>query len=154
MENIDTSGRRTSGRYEPSPAFQFTPQDDQLMSENRILRLKPQLRLEWRGKDGQNETEQPDHSASLGDSITSSTRIGFSVHTRRVWKDRAPEWREAYDERREGSTFRRARIIGNRIFVPAASIPDVTPSPERNLFLKDVVEVVQEAAAEARMVQS
>jgi hypothetical protein len=30
---------------------------------------------------GQNETEQPDHSASLGDSITSSTRIRFSVHT-------------------------------------------------------------------------
>src|SRR5258705_13947578 len=27
------------------------------------------------------ETEQPDHSASLGDSITSSTRIRFSVHT-------------------------------------------------------------------------
>jgi hypothetical protein len=30
---------------------------------------------------GQNETEQPDHSASLGDSITSSTQIRFSVHT-------------------------------------------------------------------------
>src|ERR1700694_4532525 len=42
--------------------------------------LKPQLRLEWRGQDGQNETEQLDHSASLGDSITSSTRIRFSVH--------------------------------------------------------------------------
>jgi len=44
---------------EPSTTFQLTPQDDQLMSENRILRLEPQLRLEWRGKDGQNETEQP-----------------------------------------------------------------------------------------------
>ena len=48
------------------------------MPEHRILRLKPALRLEWRGK---NETEQPDHSASLGDSVTSSTRIRFSVHT-------------------------------------------------------------------------
>src|ERR1700722_19036567 len=28
-----------------------------------------------RGQDRQNETEQPDHSASLGDSITASTRI-------------------------------------------------------------------------------
>jgi hypothetical protein len=37
-----------------------------------------------RGQDGQNETEQPDHSASLGDSITASTRIRFSVHTSRV----------------------------------------------------------------------
>src|SRR5450432_2854793 len=60
---------------------QPTPQDNQLMSKHRVLSLKPQLRLEWRGQDGQNETEQPDHSASLGDSITSSTRIRFSVHT-------------------------------------------------------------------------
>src|ERR1700682_3582225 len=36
-------------------------------------------------KDGQNETEQPDHSASLVDSITSSTRIRFSVHTAGNW---------------------------------------------------------------------
>ena len=35
------------------------------------------------GRDGQNETKQPDHSASLGDSITASTRIRFSVHTGR-----------------------------------------------------------------------
>jgi putative tryptophan/tyrosine transport system substrate-binding protein len=40
-----------------------------------------QLRLEWRGQDGHNETEQPGHSASLGDSIMSSTRTRFSVHT-------------------------------------------------------------------------
>jgi hypothetical protein len=61
--------------------MQPTPQDIQLMSKHRILSFKPQLRPEWRGHDGQNETEQPDHSASLGDSITSSTRIRFSVHT-------------------------------------------------------------------------
>src|SRR6202022_1546003 len=61
--------------------MQPAPQDNQLMSKHRGLSLKPQLRLEWRGQNGQNETEQRDHSASLGDSITSSTRIGFSVHT-------------------------------------------------------------------------
>jgi hypothetical protein len=47
------------------------------MSERSILSFKPALRLEWQGQDGQNETEQPDSSASLGDSITSSTQIGF-----------------------------------------------------------------------------
>jgi hypothetical protein len=57
------------------------PQDNQLVSKHRVLSFKPQLRLEWRGQDGQSETEQPDHSASLGDSVTSSTRIRFSVHT-------------------------------------------------------------------------
>jgi hypothetical protein len=61
--------------------MQTTPQDNQLMSKHRVLHLKPQLRLEWRGQDGKSETEQPDHSTSLGDSITSSTQIGFSVHT-------------------------------------------------------------------------
>src|SRR5260221_4922214 len=65
----------------PDATVQPTPQDNQLMSKHRVLSFKPQLRLEWRGEDGQNETEQPDHSASLGDSITSSTRIGVSVHT-------------------------------------------------------------------------
>jgi hypothetical protein len=65
---------------EPDATMQ-PPQDNQLMSKHRVLSFKPQLRLEGRGQDGQSETEQPDHSASLGDSITSSTRIRFSVHT-------------------------------------------------------------------------
>src|SRR5437588_10242505 len=65
---------------EPDATMQPAPQDHQLMSKHRVLSLKPDLRLERRGQDGQNETEQPDHSASLGDSITSSTRIRFSVH--------------------------------------------------------------------------
>src|ERR1700675_1552082 len=63
---------------EPDATRQPTPHDNQLMSKHRVLSLKPQLRLEWRG---QNETKHPDHSASLGDSITSSTGIRFSVHT-------------------------------------------------------------------------
>src|SRR5258708_28242244 len=51
------------------------------MSERGIFGLKPDLRLEWRGQGGQYETQKPDHSASLGDSVTPSTRIGFSAHT-------------------------------------------------------------------------
>jgi hypothetical protein len=66
---------------EPDATRQPTPHDIQLMSKHRVLNLKPQLLVERRGQDGQNETEQPDHSASLGDSVTSSTRIRFSVHT-------------------------------------------------------------------------
>src|SRR5258708_37157999 len=69
---------------EPDATMQPTLQDNQLMSKHRVLGFKPQLRLEWRGQDGQNETKQPDHSASLGDFITSSTRIRFSVHTGRI----------------------------------------------------------------------
>ena len=61
------------------------------MSKHRVLSLKPPLPLEWRGQDGQNETEQPEHSASSGDSITSSTQIGFSVHTAHILRLRAAE---------------------------------------------------------------
>ena len=66
---------------EPDATMHATPQNNQLMSKHRALSLKPQLRLERQGQDGQNEMKQSDHSASLGDSITSSTRIRFSVHT-------------------------------------------------------------------------
>src|SRR6202048_4793863 len=69
---------------EPDATMQPAPQDNQLMSKHRVLSFKPYLRLERRGQDGQNETEQPDHFASLGNSVTSSTRIGFLgflVHT-------------------------------------------------------------------------
>src|SRR5258707_13618738 len=78
---------------EPDATTQPAPQNIQLMSKHRVLSFKPQLRLEWRGKDGQSETKQPNHSASLGDSITSSTRIRFSVHTGR-WR-RSPKRRFA-----------------------------------------------------------
>ncbi len=32
---------------EPDPAVHLTPQNDQLMSERRVLGLKPALRLKW-----------------------------------------------------------------------------------------------------------
>jgi hypothetical protein len=52
------------------PTLHLTPQDEQLMSENRILCFKPTLRLEWRGQNGQDEAEQSEHdSTTLGDSF-------------------------------------------------------------------------------------
>ena len=44
-------------------------------------RCSGSLRDEWRGQDGQSETGQPDHSASSGDSITSSNSDkAFGTH--------------------------------------------------------------------------
>src|ERR1700732_546400 len=59
----------------------LAPQNDQLMSKHRILRLKPALRLERRGQAGQNKPNQRDHCASLADSVTPKIRIRYSVHT-------------------------------------------------------------------------
>src|SRR5258708_10632851 len=71
---IDTSRRPAAGICEPSPALQLTTQDDQLMSENRILRLKPTLRLEWRGRHRKNEPYPPDHRTNYFHSIFPEAR--------------------------------------------------------------------------------
>src|ERR1019366_9156512 len=55
---------------QPDPALHLTPQNDQLMSENRILCLKSALRLEWQAQNGQDEAEQSEHGPqTLGDSF-------------------------------------------------------------------------------------
>jgi 7-keto-8-aminopelargonate synthetase-like enzyme len=48
---------------------------------NDVAHLAELLAAEAQIEDGQSETEPLNHSASLGDSIASSTRIRFSVHT-------------------------------------------------------------------------
>jgi hypothetical protein len=54
---------------ERDPTLNLAPQNDQLMSKGRILSLKLTLRLEWRGQDGEYETQQRNHGAlTLGDS--------------------------------------------------------------------------------------
>lgn len=68
--------------------------------------------------------------------------------TRRVWHEHATQWQDAYDKHGTGSTFVRARIIGDEIYDPAAPVPDVTPSPDRNRFLREVIAEVEAAAVE------
>jgi hypothetical protein len=73
---------------QPHATMQLANQDIQLVSKHSVLSFKPQLRLEWRAQGGQDETEYPDHSSSLDDSVASSTRIRFSVHTGQVTSER------------------------------------------------------------------
>jgi hypothetical protein len=54
---------------EPGPVGHLAPQNDQLMSECRILGLKPAFRLEWRGEDSQNKANQCNHCPNPADSI-------------------------------------------------------------------------------------
>ncbi|WP_419924959.1 Rab family GTPase [Candidatus Poriferisocius sp.] len=76
----------------------------------------------------------------------------LEVCTRRVWKERAVQWEDAYYKRGTGSTVVRARIIGNEIYEPAAPVPDATPSPDRNQFLHEIVAEVEQAAHETNVV--
>lgn len=70
------------------------------------------------------------------------------VCTRRMWHERAEQWQDAYIKHGTGSTFVRARIIGDEIYEPAAPVPGVTPSPERNKFLHEIITEVEKAANE------
>jgi hypothetical protein len=57
METSDTAGREESTivvREHDAATTQLAPQNHHLMSE--LLSLKPDLRLEQRGQDGQDET--------------------------------------------------------------------------------------------------
>jgi hypothetical protein len=52
---IQLNKKPTIAVREPGPAAHLAPQNDQLMSEHRILSLEPDLRLEWRGQNPENE---------------------------------------------------------------------------------------------------
>ena len=53
------SANKRSLFAQSNAATQLAPQNNQLMSNRRVLSFKPQLRLEWRGQDGKSETERP-----------------------------------------------------------------------------------------------
>ena len=100
--------------------------------------------LRWDGPEP-DEDQKRDCFDALADRL--SGRL-LEVCTRRVWKEREVQWRDAYYKRGTGSTFERARIIADEIYQPAAPVPDATPSPDRNRFLHDIVAEVEQAAKE------
>lgn len=103
-----------------------------------------QCPLQWEGSEPTEEEKQTKYDA-LADNL--SGRL-LALSTRRVWRERIKDWERAYHESGRGSTFVRARIIGNDIYEPAAPVPDVIPTPDRNQFLREVVGEVEGAADE------
>jgi hypothetical protein len=100
--------------------------------------------LRWDGPEPTDEQKQGCFDAFAD---TLGRRL-LELSTRRVWHERATQWQDAYDKRGTGSTFVRARIIGDEVYEPAAPVPDVTPSPDRNQFLREVIAEVEAAATE------
>ena len=99
--------------------------------------------LHWEGPPSEEE-KQVKYDA-FADSLG---RRLLDLATRRVWRERISLWEHAYHKSGRGSTFVRAHIIANDIYEPAAPVPDDTPSPDRNQFLREVVEEVEAAAEE------
>lgn len=98
--------------------------------------------LRWEGPEPTDDQKRDIFDAFAGNL---SPRL-LELCTRRVWDERAEQWENAYYERGTGSTFERARIIGDEIYEPAAPVPDARPSPDRNQFLREIIAEVQQAA--------
>jgi hypothetical protein len=81
----------------------------------------------------------------LANSLSAKT---LDLATRRVRAERMTEWQMAFSQAGRGSSFARATIIGEQIYDRAAPIPDMTPSPDRNLFLHEVAALVDSVCAE------
>ena len=98
--------------------------------------------LRWEGPEPADDQKQACFDAfadNLGGRL-------LEVCTRRMSHERTAQWQDAYDKHGSGSTFLRARIIGEEIYAPAAPVPDVMPSPDRNQFLHQVIAEVEKAA--------
>src|SRR5262249_3051210 len=64
-------------------------QNHELVRNCGVFGLQPNLRLDWQDQNG-NEAEQHQHCAlTLGDSLSQTIRIRFSVHTRPPWVEYA-----------------------------------------------------------------
>ncbi len=100
--------------------------------------------LRWVGTEPADDQKQASFDA-LADNLA---RRLIDLCTRRVRDERTAQWQDAYSKYGTGSTFVRARIIGDEIYEPAAPVPDITPSPDRNQFLREVIAEVEAAALE------
>lgn len=95
----------------------------------------------WNGPEPTDDDKQ-----SIFDAIAEDlSRRLLDLASRRVKSERLGDWRNAYDESGPRSTFRRAKLIAERVYDLAAPVPDVTPSPDRNAFLQDVATVTRES---------
>jgi hypothetical protein len=99
--------------------------------------------IEWKGESVPTDDEKQVVFQRFAAAINKSA---LDLVARRVRTDRLEEWKAAYDRRGRGSTFERASIIKDDINEKAAPTPDGMPSPDRNKFLHEVIEVVQGAA--------
>jgi len=99
----------------------------------------------WEPSEPLNDDEKGTVFNALADSLSGKL---LNLATRRVRAERLPEWQEAYNEGGRGSSYRRASIIGERIYERAAPVPDAAPSPDRNSFLHEVAAALEEACSE------
>lgn len=117
--------------------------DLHLMLQNRVYVLI-QNPVEWSGPEP-SESEKEQVFDLFAEKLHGRL---LELATLRIKEERVSAWQDAYNRRGTGSTFERAQIIAQDVYDKAAPVPDVTPSPDRNRFLHEVVGVVEAVALE------
>jgi len=98
----------------------------------------------WEGPEP-NDDEKQQRFDAFADAISSRA---LEVAKRRIGQERVPDWQRAFNKSGVGSTFLRASIIADDVYGQAAPVPAIAPTPDRNRFLHEVVELVSAAARE------
>lgn len=98
--------------------------------------------VEWIGI-APNDDEKQHRFDTFAEAI--STRA-LAVAKRRLAQERIPDWQRAFNKSGTGSTFVRATIIADDVYGQAAPVPAIAPTPDRNHFLYEIVEIVTAAA--------
>ena len=83
--------------------------------------------LEWNSADRTKKEQVPteEEKRNIYDAFADEMSLKLlELSTRRLRDEFISEWQDAYRERGPGSTFLRARIIGDQIYRPAAPVPD------------------------------
>jgi hypothetical protein len=92
--------------------------------------------LRWEGTEPSTEEQQ-----QVFDELSSRLAKNLlELSSRRIWKELSEEWQNAFNQSGRGSTYVRAEIISGKIYDKAAPIPNLTPSPNRNKFLHEVLD--------------
>ena len=101
--------------------------------------------MSWSGPSGGAPSDDEKQQVYDGFAETISLRLMIIVAAR-MRDEAVRDWQRAYNLSGKGSTFTRATVIASDIYDKAAPVPDVTPTPDRNKFLHEVIEVVRTSA--------
>lgn len=111
---------------------------------SRLILVTLQTPVQWEGGEPDEDSQQ-----QIFDKFLSKLSSGLlELAKRRVWTERSHEWQEAFSLSGQGSTFVRAKIIAGDIYEKAAPVPDLTPSPDQNEFLHEVLKLVEDVCRE------
>ena len=113
----------------------------QLQNQIYLLIQNP---ISWEGSEPTDDEKQQTYEA-LASNVNKRM---LDLSSRRVRVERHSDWQNAYYQAGRGSTFARAKIIANQVYDRAVPIPDVTPSPDRNQFLREVNLEIEAATEE------